>query len=174
MDNTFFIGIDPGLTGALAVLNAGGQLVAVHDLPTVPDGRGKSASGRVLDFLGLTQLLTPYAGAMAALERVASRPDMARAAAFSFGGSYEICRCALKANGSPLHLYAPSAWKSDLNIVATTDTKAKKEITRGMALDLWPSHREFFARVKDHDRAEAALIARVLWLRERNTAEASA
>lgn len=171
--NTFYIGIDPGITGAVAVIDETGDLVAVHDLPTVPDGRGKSASGHVLDFIGIAALLAPYKGAKAALERVASRPDMARTAAFSFGGSYEICRCALKSNGSPLHLYAPSAWKSDLNIIATTDSNAKKEITRGMALDLWPAHRESFSLKRHHDRAEAALIARVLWLRERALVSAS-
>ena len=33
------LGIDPGLTGAWAVLEADGSLVAVEDLPVIRDGR---------------------------------------------------------------------------------------------------------------------------------------
>jgi hypothetical protein len=32
------LGVDPGLDGAAALLSPAGDLIAVHDLPTLPDG----------------------------------------------------------------------------------------------------------------------------------------
>ncbi len=33
-----------------------------------------------------------------------------------------------------------------------------KDLARSRAIERWPAHAEVFARLKDHDRAEAALI----------------
>ena len=38
----YMIGIDPGLTGAIAVLESNGRLVAIHDLPIGGNGKGKA------------------------------------------------------------------------------------------------------------------------------------
>jgi hypothetical protein len=52
---------EPGLTGALTVLNAKGQLAAAHDTPTLCLGvsRGRRQE---YDLPGMVQLLRPYAG----------------------------------------------------------------------------------------------------------------
>jgi hypothetical protein len=57
----FVIVIDPGLTGALAVLDAEGQLAAVHDTSTLclRVSRGRRQE---YDLPGMVQLLRPYAG----------------------------------------------------------------------------------------------------------------
>jgi len=55
------IGIDPALSGALAVLDTVGALVALCDTPVLhlPMARGR---GHEYDVLGLVALLAPYAG----------------------------------------------------------------------------------------------------------------
>ena len=56
-----YIGIDPGLGGAVAVLHADGWLVAVHDTPvlTLSTSRG---TRQEYDTWGMAALLQPYAG----------------------------------------------------------------------------------------------------------------
>jgi hypothetical protein len=53
------IGIDPGLQGAVAILDADGALVALHDVPTltVPTSRG---TRHEYDLPAMAALLAPY------------------------------------------------------------------------------------------------------------------
>ena len=56
-------GIDPGLSGAVALLDQEGALVAVHDTPvlTLTTRRG---TRQEYDLPGLVALLAPYAGSL--------------------------------------------------------------------------------------------------------------
>jgi predicted RNase H-like nuclease (RuvC/YqgF family) len=54
-------GIDPGLTGAVAILDADGQLVALHDTPTLTL-RVQRGSRQEYDIPGLVAFVQPYAG----------------------------------------------------------------------------------------------------------------
>jgi hypothetical protein len=57
-----FVGIDPGLSGAVAVLTADGSLVAVYDTPTLTL-RVARGMRHDYDIPGMCALLTPYASA---------------------------------------------------------------------------------------------------------------
>jgi hypothetical protein len=67
------IGIDPGLAGALAVLDPAGAFVAVHDTPTL---LLKVARGvkQAYDVPGMVALLAPYVGAGLHVVIEASQP----------------------------------------------------------------------------------------------------
>lgn len=49
---------------------------------------------------------------------------------------------------------APTSWKRAVGL-----SLASKDASRSEAIRRWPQHAALFARVKDDDRAEAALIA---------------
>ena len=53
------IGIDPGLTGAVAVLDHAGALVALHDVPTLTL-RTSRGTRQDYDVPGMAALLQPY------------------------------------------------------------------------------------------------------------------
>lgn len=55
MPYAFYVGIDPGLTGAVGTLNAQGEFVGVWDIPST---RAPGAKGRVFDAQGLSESLT--------------------------------------------------------------------------------------------------------------------
>jgi crossover junction endodeoxyribonuclease RuvC len=55
--------------------------------------------------------------------------------------------------GVPLYLVAPTKWKPHFSL------GSDKEKARALALRLWPTS-VHFGRKKDHNRAEAALLAR--------------
>lgn len=148
------VGIDPGLTGGLAVLDRQGRVALVETLPSLQRGRGKGRVSRELDAAGLTHLLRPYAPdiRLALVEAVASRPGQGVASVFSLGHSLGLIHGVLGALGIPWQPIAPSAWKRAMKL------DGDKEAARAMAARLFPSiplHRK-----ADHNLAEALLIAR--------------
>lgn len=157
-----WLGIDPGLSGAIAVLRPDGVL-AVHDVPTLKAGTGGK---RVVDAVRLGHILEAILRdgrpEMALMERVASSPQMGVASAFAFGHCNGVLTGALGALMIPLQLVTPSAWKRALGIPAGSD----KDRSRHRASELYPREAHLWARKKDDGRAEAALIAthaRAVW-----------
>jgi hypothetical protein len=88
------------------------------------------------------------------MEDAWSRPNDGHMQAFRFGQSFGAVKGVLAALGIPYSLVRPQLWKRDLRL--TPD----KEQSRALAIRTWPES-DCFRRVKDHGRAEAALIA--LW-----------
>lgn len=148
------VGIDPGLSGALAVLDSQGTVFAVEDLPTLYRGKGRVK--HELDPAGLAHLLRPYAAELrlAVVEQVASRPGQGVASVFSLGHSYGAIVGTLAALVIPVRLVLPATWKAAVGLPA----KAEKDASRALAARLFPG--EPLHRVKDHNRAEALLLAR--------------
>jgi len=152
MSNTIYLGIDPGLSGALALLDGDGALFQVEDLPVMARGRGRVKSE--LDAAGLARLLRPHAGQirLAVVEQVASMPGQGVASIFSLGHSLGSIVGVLAALAIPLRLVPPAVWKRAAGV------SADKNLARSEAIRLWPNAP--LDRVKDHNRAEALLLAR--------------
>jgi len=147
------LGIDPGLDGAVVVLKESGELVEIHDMPTLLDGaKGRRAVNPAL----LASIFYKTHASRAFCELVGPRPTDGITAAFGFGRSRGIIEGALAAAGIPLEMIAPPVWKRAANIAPG---KENKDSARSVAISRWPSHAALFARKCDCDRAEAALIA---------------
>lgn len=143
------LGIDPGLTGALALLNDEGALVGVHDIPTV-DGQ--------IDGYQLKLTIAALAPDHVFVELLHAMPKNGSRAAFSQGDSWGAIRTAIQCARIPYTTVTPSKWKQRLGITRGATDKERKEISRRRAIELYPGL-GFFDRKKDHNRAEAALIA---------------
>lgn len=150
---TYFIGIDPGLTGAVAVI--GDSFVDVYDIPTVANGAGRvksEVSGLLL--AQLIRRLGQLGSLHALLERTASMPGQGVASMFSMGVSRGVVLGVLGALAVPYIEAAPATWKKAYGLIG-----ADKDQSRRVALQLYPSLATQLARVKDHNRAEAVLLA---------------
>lgn len=160
---TVCIAIDIGLTGALAAVNSYGH-PAVHDLPTVPDG----AKSRRLDGRGIVLLMRTLipAGHQAQLviEDVRPRPmgNGNRAGnTIHSQGSLMRSRGIVEAVADILRVdlvtVQPQTWKRHFGLL-----RAEKAASLEMARKLYPGMAADLKRVKDHNRAEALLMAH--WL----------
>ena len=150
--SSLVIGIDPGAHGAIAVLDEGGQLLEVVDMPSTREANGRTATNAPL----LAGILARAHARVAYCEFVGARPTDARVAAFAFGrarGCIEGCAGAI---GLPIVFLAPSTWKRVADIPPGVENK---DVARTRAIARWPAHADLFARKCDVDRAEAALIA---------------
>jgi crossover junction endodeoxyribonuclease RuvC len=154
------LGIDPGLDGAIAILNESGELVSIHDMPTLEDGaKGRRAVNPAL----FASIIYGSHATLAYCELVGPRPTDSTTGAFGFGRSRGIIEGVLAAAGIPLAMIAPPVWKRASNIAPG---KENKDSARSVAISRWPSQAALFARKGDCDRAEAALIGAAGLLRK--------
>ncbi len=151
---TLFVGIDPGLSGALAFRN--GDEMSVEALPTLKISKGKG-NRRILDLNALARLIdngTKNASHVHVfIERVASMPKQGVASMFAFGETYGAIKGIVAAHFLPMTLVTPVTWKSKLKV------SSNKDDARYRASQLMPRHAHLWPRHKDDGLAEAALIA---------------
>lgn len=150
------VGIDPGLTGAVAFLR-NGEYYSLFDIPTTLKGSGSvkqevEPGGLKRMFL---ERLEGREDVAIALERVSAMPGQGSSSVFSFGDTYGCCRSVASLTGYPLHLVTPTTWKKHFGL------GRDKEESRALASRLFPGAE---LHLKKHaDRAEALLMARWLW-----------
>ncbi len=149
------IGIDPGLTGAIGMIDNDGRFFAVEDLPVMPRS-GSSKSAKVKNQINsaeLARLLRPHAGQirLAIVEQVVARPGQAAAATGSLMHSLGSIEGVLASLGIPCQLVTPVVWKKALRL------GSDKAQALTMAQRLYPAAP--LGRAKDHNRAEALLLA---------------
>jgi crossover junction endodeoxyribonuclease RuvC len=137
------IGIDPGKTGAIAVLY--GPTPLVLDLPATPQG--------LADCFGLPGAHW-HTLAMAYVEQVGSRPGDGRAGLFTFGKGAGTIEGVLAALRIPYRLVPPHVWKRKLGLL-----KQDKDASRARAMQLFPTLSPRLSRKRDDGRAEALLLA---------------
>ena len=142
---TCILGIDPGLTGGIAFFWPDDpRYVTAEDVPV---------AGGEVDVDTLVARLKQMQPDIAVIERVGAMPKQGVSSTFKFGMAYGALRASVAALSIPCHLVAPTVWKRSYGF------PKDKEVARAVALRLWPGA-GCFSRKKDHNRAEAALLAR--------------
>jgi crossover junction endodeoxyribonuclease RuvC len=152
------IGIDPGISGALALHSTDG-LMAVTDIPTVAKGKGAGRVKNEVNPAALVSLLREWATyrdeVLVVVERVSSMPGQGVASMMSLGDTVGCIRGVIAARGYAIEWVTPQRWKKHFGL------PADKEFARAKAIQLYPEAK--LDRKKDHNRAEAILIARYGW-----------
>src|SRR5580692_2902394 len=103
------LGIDPGQSGALALLDGNGEIELLADLPIIRDKSLAWVDGIELQ----STLLNAIRGSpcRAAVERVSAMPRQGVASSFSFGVGFGSVLGVLQALHLPIELVTPVAWK---------------------------------------------------------------
>lgn len=142
---TIIMGVDPGVSGAVAFyFPMVPSRIAVDDVPV---------AGGEINIPELARMIRIHRPTLAVIERVHAMPKQGVSSSFNFGRSYGDVRGTISALGVPLHFVTPQKWKRHFGLTAD------KEECRLRAINLFPHAAENF-RLKKHDgRAEAALIA---------------
>jgi crossover junction endodeoxyribonuclease RuvC len=153
----YVLGVDPGLSGVLALLRVSDRKIeGIFDMP-VTGGRVDPA--KLATIVEMCKIRSE-GHIHAAVELVSSMPR--QAGAFSFGVSAGVVHGVLGALGVPMTLIPPGVWKPACGLRRMlNETQAQnKGRARELAARLWPETALKFGRVKDDGRAEACLIAR--------------
>lgn len=151
-------GIDPGQTGALALLDTDDvhAIVNVWDLPMHALKRGKTKKIRLdlQGFIALVKDLQLFGCVHVYIEKPGGMPNQSAPAAYAFGYDTGQMIGVLAALNMPVTEVPPLTWKKALRV--TSD----KDDCRLVASQLMPTSSHHWSLKKHDGRAEAALIAR--------------
>lgn len=160
---SYRIGIDPGVSGALALLEYKGEwpeLINLIDMPVLALSGNKkqvnaSELGKVLRAWSHdieVRTTYPKNTIIVYLEQVASMPGQGVAGMFNFGMSYGMVQGVVACLGYPMVLVRPTAWKKRAGLM-----KTNKDQARTYAQQLFPAAD---LKLKKYiGRADAILIA---------------
>jgi hypothetical protein len=160
-----YLGIDAGLTGAIAAIYPD-KRVSVVDIPIQGSGRDgiNRIDGLKLAYL-LRDLVSPKDVCVAWIEEIIPRPvGNAKDGGERAGNSMQSQGSLMRTVGSletacailriPLRTVYPQKWKRTLRLLG----KPKEDSVK-LALELFPILKDSLALKKHHNRAEAVLIA---------------
>jgi len=141
---TRIIGIDPGKSGAFAVLDCDEMQVTTHDMPGTLDEKRALISD--IGSVKCAWLERPFFPRMIGIKN-----------AVTIAQAYGELKACLFFAGVPVFEIDPSAWKKTMRL--STD----KNASRALASQYFPDASDQWARAKDDGRAEATLIALYGW-----------
>lgn len=147
------LGIDPGLSGALAFYDTVSEVLVVMDMPTVEVTRNGKSKREVSPAL-VADMVAGKGVEKAFMERVSAMPGQGVSSMFSFGRSSGVVEGVLAAYEIPTTLVTPQAWMKAMGV------RAGKDGSRERAMQLFPQYSMTFSRKKDDGRSDAALIAK--------------
>ena len=134
---SFFMGIDPGYSGAVAVVDYKGRIVdSVRLSETEHD---------------VSEFIAEYASdvTFAILEKVNAMPRQGVSSTFKFGTSYGFCRALLGCHRIRFETTPPGVWQKTMGCLS----KGDKKVTKAAAQRLFPEEKVV------HATADAMLIA---------------
>jgi|YelNatPaOPRAMG01_1025707.scaffolds.fasta_scaffold02089_21 crossover junction endodeoxyribonuclease RuvC len=146
------VGIDPGTTGAMAALSADAELLAIADMPNLTTHTPRA----VVDAVALSDWLRQHRPARGVwVEQVSAMPTDSRVSAFAFGRAVGVTEAVCLLLAMSLNRVQPVAWKRAAGLPAGAPKAASVEAARRLV----PSSAPHLTRVRDHNRADAVLIA---------------
>ena len=149
------LGVDPGISGAVAFLRLSGGLPVELEIIDMPIGRsGKRAQIDECALAGEIDARNkgePFTFAI--IEQGGVRPQNGRVGAASLWLGIGVLRGIFAANFIPIETVSPHVWKSRMRVIGDKDaSRLRASAVLPRWAKLWPLKR-------DHGRAEAALIA---------------
>lgn len=159
----YIIGIDPGLNGALAVIDTQEKTLKVTRTPTFDvemKGKktkaGKQKTRAEFDIPAMVALIDvlPEEVIGVAIEEVTARTGQGVTSMFRFGYGLGVWHGIIVAKGMTPAKFRPQTWKAHFNLIGE-----EKSESIGKATELFPSCAPYWKLKKDDGLAEATLIA---------------
>jgi len=148
------IAIDPGHTGAVALL-ADGEPAGFIDMPTLRrEGQHEVDAAALAEAIRSARAAHSGAYISAVLERVRALPRDGKTSVFRFGEGFGKVKAVLETLGIRIRLVDPPVWKRHYGLL-----KTEKDAARLLAIRRFPSAVDKLQRKKDQGRADALLMA---------------
>tara|TARA_B110001450_G_C17472907_1_gene420938 strand:+ start:206 stop:697 length:492 start_codon:yes stop_codon:yes gene_type:complete len=149
------IGIDPGLSGGIAVLE-NNKVLDIFDMPVMSEGKKNK---RQLNSAQLVNLIKENINSneevAVIVEQVNAMPGQGVTSMFNFGQTFGAIKGVCAALGLPIFFVRPSKWKKHFELI-----NSSKDSSRTKAIEMYPSLSSQLAKKKDVNKSDAILIAR--------------
>jgi crossover junction endodeoxyribonuclease RuvC len=150
-------GIDPGVSGAISVLEDK-KIIEIFDMPTMIDGKKnkKQVNGsQVTNIIKERLNNDKEKEVVVVVEHVNAMPGQGVTSMFNFGQSFGVIKGICSALSLPIYFVRPTKWKKHFNLI-----KTNKDASRTKVIQVYPHISSKLSRKKDSNKADAILIAR--------------
>ena len=149
------IGIDPGVSGAISVLE-NKKVIDIFEMPTMIDGKKnkKQVNGSQITNI-IKEEINKKKEIIVVVEHVNAMPGQGVTSMFNFGQSFGVLKGICAALSLPIYFVRPTKWKKYFNLI-----KTNKDASRTKVIEAYPEISSKLSRKKDSNKADAILIAR--------------
>ena len=149
------IGIDPGLSGAIAVLEDI-KVLSLFEMPVMAEGKKNKRQLNSAQLVNIIKENTNGDEEIAIIvEQVNAMPGQGVTSMFNFGQTFGAIKGVCAALGLPIFFVRPSKWKKYFELI-----NSSKDASRTKVIEMYPSFSKQLAKKKDVNKSDAILIAR--------------
>ena len=149
------IGIDPGLSGAIAVLEDI-KVLSLFEMPVMAEGKKNKRQLNSAQLVNIIKENTNDNEEIAVIvEQVNAMPGQGVTSMFNFGQTFGAIKGVCAALALPIFFVRPSKWKKHFELI-----NSSKDASRTKVIEMYPSFSKQLAKKKDVNKSDAILIAR--------------
>ena len=149
------VGIDPGLSGAIAILE-NNNVLNIFDMPVMAEGKKNK---RQLNSAQLAHIIKENTvkneEITIVVEQVNAMPGQGVTSMFNFGQTFGAIKGISAALNLPIFFVRPSKWKKHFELI-----NSSKDSSRTKVIEMYPSLSSQLTKKKDVNKSDAILIAR--------------
>ena len=149
------IGIDPGLSGAIAVLE-NNKVLNIFDMPVMAEGKKNK---RQLNSSQLVNIIKDNINedeeTIVVVEQVNAMPGQGVTSMFNFGQTFGAIKGVCAALKLPIFFVRPSKWKKHFELI-----NSSKDASRTKVIEMYPTLSGQLAKKRDVNKSDAILIAK--------------
>ena len=149
------IGIDPGLSGAISILE-NKKVLNIFDMPVMAEGKKNKRQLNSAQLVNIIKKNTNKNDEIAVVvEQVNAMPGQGVTSMFNFGQTFGAIKGVCAALELPIFFVRPSKWKKYFELI-----NSSKDASRTKAIEMYPSLSAQLSKKKDVNKYDAILIAR--------------
>jgi|TARA_B100001057_G_scaffold481682_1_gene555991 crossover junction endodeoxyribonuclease RuvC len=149
------IGIDPGLSGAIAVMHDK-KVINMFDMPIMAEGKKNK---RQLNSSQLVNIIKENINedeeTVVVVEQVNAMPGQGVTSMFNFGQTFGAIKGVCAALKLPIFFVRPSKWKKHFELI-----NSSKDASRTKVIEMYPTLSGQLSKKRDVNKSDAVLIAK--------------
>ena len=149
------IGIDPGLSGAIAILE-NKKVLKIFDMPVMSEGKKNKRQLNSAQLVNIVkENINNNEEIAVVVEQVNAMPGQGVTSMFNFGQTFGAIKGVCAALSLPIYFVRPSKWKKHFELI-----NSAKDSSRTKAIEMYPLLSSELSKKKDVNKSDAILIAR--------------
>jgi Holliday junction resolvasome, endonuclease subunit len=149
------IGIDPGLSGAIAILEDG-KVQNIFDMPVMAEGKKNKRQLNSAQLVNIIKENTKInEEILVVVEQVNAMPGQGVTSMFNFGQTFGAIKGVCAALKLPIFFVRPSKWKKHFELI-----NSSKDASRTKVIEMFPVLSNQLSKKKDVNKSDAILIAK--------------
>ena len=148
------IGIDPGLSGGIAILDDL-EVYDMFDMPVMSEGKKNKNQLNSAYLVNIIRKHIIKGNTFVIVEQVSAMPGQGVTSMFNFGQTFGSIKGICAALELPIFYVRPAKWKKHFELI-----NSSKDASRTKVIEMYPTISAKLSKKKDVNKADAILIAR--------------